>query len=37
MHCVNVTGNPEMSEIWSLPSRHLQRSLRTILKKNSIR
>lgn len=36
MYYVNITGNPEMNKMWSLPSRYLQCSLRIMLKENNI-
>lgn len=37
MHYVNVIGNPEMSKVWSLPTRYLQCRLSIVLKENIIR
>ena len=36
MYYVNVIGNPEMSKIWSLPTRYLQCNLNIVLKENII-
>lgn len=37
MYYVNVTGNPEIDKMWSLPSRCLRWSLRIILKENNMK
>lgn len=36
-HYVNVTGNPEIDKMWSLPSQCLRWSLRIILKEINVK